>query len=115
MLKGAYPLIRSIQRVNGLGLEIRRNGQLSAFDGSHGVDNEDILSIPDIDFSTFQIFPGQATYGPDHPDLSPVDNTAQVGVDWIQTQAAIGAAYVLVCCLDHRRCSWDALAFINRW
>jgi mannan endo-1,4-beta-mannosidase len=72
--------------------EIRRNGQLSAFDGSHGVDNEDILSIPDIDFSTFQIFPGQATYGPDHPDLSPVDNTAQVGVDWIQTQAAIGAA-----------------------
>ncbi|EEB96143.1 hypothetical protein MPER_04771, partial [Moniliophthora perniciosa FA553] len=31
----------------------------SAFDGTHGVDSEDILSIPNIGFGSFQLFPDQ--------------------------------------------------------
>jgi mannan endo-1,4-beta-mannosidase len=33
-----------------------------SFDGSYGVDTEDILSIPCIDFGTFQLFPDQTQY-----------------------------------------------------
>ena len=68
--------------------------QLSAFNGFHGVDNADILNIPQIDFSTFQLFPEQNTYGPDHPGLSRLDNAIAVGVDWIKTQAGLGTLYV---------------------
>jgi mannan endo-1,4-beta-mannosidase len=64
----------------------------AAFNGFHGVDNADILNIPDIDFSTFQIFLEQNVYGPSHPDLSPFQNSIQVGIDWIRVQAALGTA-----------------------
>ncbi|KAG2024020.1 CEL4b mannanase [Coprinopsis cinerea AmutBmut pab1-1] len=36
----------------------------SAFDGSYGVDTEDILAIPSIDFGSFQLFPDQVNYFP---------------------------------------------------
>ncbi|KIM87070.1 glycoside hydrolase family 5 protein [Piloderma croceum F 1598] len=58
-----------------------------AFDGSHGVDSEDILGIPEIGFSTFQLFPDQNLYAADDPNLSPFNNTLQGGTEWIQKQA----------------------------
>ncbi|KIM83525.1 glycoside hydrolase family 5 protein [Piloderma croceum F 1598] len=36
----------------------------STFDGSFGVDTEDILSVPCIDFGSFQLFPDQNQYFP---------------------------------------------------
>ncbi|KAF9532976.1 glycoside hydrolase superfamily [Crepidotus variabilis] len=61
-----------------------------SFDGSHGVDSQDILNIPDIGFGSAQLFPDQATYGPDDPNLSSFDNIVQQGNQWIQQQAAVG-------------------------
>jgi len=37
----------------------------TSFDGSYGVDTEDILASPSIDFGSFQLFPDQVTYFPD--------------------------------------------------
>ncbi|KAJ7774818.1 glycoside hydrolase family 5 protein [Mycena metata] len=59
-------------------------GMGSAFDGSAGVDSEDILSIPDIGFGSFQLFPDQNQYAPDDPNLSAFNNTLQAGLDWIK-------------------------------
>jgi len=59
----------------------------SAFDGSQGVDSEDIISIPQIGFGTFQLFPDQNNYGFDDPYLSPFNNTVQTGLDWILRHA----------------------------
>jgi len=36
-----------------------------SFDGSYGVDTEDILAIPCIDFGSFQLFPDQIDYFPE--------------------------------------------------
>ncbi|KAJ7774617.1 glycoside hydrolase family 5 protein [Mycena maculata] len=55
----------------------------SAFDGSTGVDSEDILSIKQIGFGSFQLFPDQNTYAPDDPNLSAFNNTLQAGLSWI--------------------------------
>ncbi|KAF8894610.1 glycoside hydrolase superfamily [Infundibulicybe gibba] len=65
----------------------------SAFDGSHGVDSEDILSIPEIGYGTFQLFPDQNSYGLDSPLLSPFNNTLQEGLDWITRQAQTAQAF----------------------
>lgn len=70
------------------------SGLGSAFDGSQGVDSEDILGIPQIGFSSFQLFPDQNTYAPVDPNLSPFNNTVQAGLDWIQKQAQAGQTYV---------------------
>jgi mannan endo-1,4-beta-mannosidase len=69
------------------------NGLGSAFDGSQGVDSEDILRIPNIDFSTFQLFPDQNSYAADDPNLSPFNNTLQGGTEWIQKQAQTAQLY----------------------
>ena len=66
----------------------------SAYDGSYGVDSEDILGIPQIGFSTFQLFPDQDTYASDDPNLPPFNNTVQIGLDWIQKQAQTAQTYV---------------------
>lgn len=66
-----------------------------AFDGSQGVDSEDIFNIPQIGFGTFQLFPDQNSYGVDDPNLTPFENTVQQGVDWIQQQAASAARHVV--------------------
>lgn len=60
-----------------------------AFDGSQGVDSQDILAIPQIGFSSFQLFPDQDNYAKDDhdPDLPPFNHTVQTGLDWIQNQA----------------------------
>jgi len=65
----------------------------SAFDGSSGVDSEDILGIPQIGFSSFQLFPDQNTYGPDDPNLPAFNNTVQQGLDWIRRHASIGQLF----------------------
>jgi len=42
-----------------------------SFDGSYGVDTEDILASPHIDFGSFQVIPDQVTYFPDpQPDFA---------------------------------------------
>ncbi|KAJ7155973.1 glycoside hydrolase family 5 protein, partial [Mycena crocata] len=56
----------------------------SAFDGSAGVDSEDILSIDQIGFGSFQLFPDQNQYAPDDSNLSAFNNTLQAGLDWIK-------------------------------
>lgn len=76
-------------------LETRRQsadaqGVGSAFDGSQGVDSEDIINIPEIGFGTFQLFPDQNSYGVDDPNLPAFNNTLNQGLDWIRRQAAIG-------------------------
>jgi mannan endo-1,4-beta-mannosidase len=65
----------------------------SAFDGSQGVDSEDILGIPDIGFGSFQLFPDQDSYGPNDPSLSAFNNTLQIGLQWINTHAQIAQLY----------------------
>lgn len=64
----------------------------SAFDGSQGVDSEDILNIPEIGFGSFQLFPDQVSYGPVDPNLPAFNNTVQTGIDWIKRHAEAGLA-----------------------
>lgn len=59
----------------------------SSLDGSHGVDSEDIINIPDIAFGSFQLFPDQNTYAPDDPNLPRYNNNVQNGMAWIIRQA----------------------------
>lgn len=68
----------------------------SAFDGSQGVDSEDIINIPSIGFGTFQLFPDQNFYGPSDPTLPAFNNTVNIGLDWISRHAEIGTLYVLL-------------------
>ncbi|PBK78145.1 glycoside hydrolase [Armillaria solidipes] len=67
----------------------------SAFDGSAGVDTEDILNIPEIGYSTFQFFPDQNTYiqGPADSGLSSFQNVLQEGLDWIQLQGELSSTF----------------------
>jgi len=39
-----------------------------SFDGSYGVDTEDIIAVPCIDFGSFQLFPDQTNYFPETSD-----------------------------------------------
>lgn len=64
----------------------------TAYDGSYGVDSQDIMNIPDISFGTFQLFPDQDTYTPSDPSLSSYQNSVNSGVDWITYQAQSAAA-----------------------
>ncbi|KAH7914659.1 glycoside hydrolase family 5 protein [Hygrophoropsis aurantiaca] len=64
----------------------------SAFDGSYGVDSQDILNIPEIGFGTFQFFPDQQSYGPLDQNLSPFDQVVSEGNTWINSQAQSSAA-----------------------
>jgi mannan endo-1,4-beta-mannosidase len=62
----------------------------SAFDGSSGVDTEDIINIPQIGYGSFQLFPDQDTYGPSNPNIPAFNNTVQQGLSWIQTHTELG-------------------------
>jgi len=63
------------------------------FDGSFGIDTEDITNIPDIGFGSFQLFPDQNQYFPSDPTLLPFNNTVQEGIDWIARQAQTGMSF----------------------
>ncbi|KAF7976296.1 hypothetical protein HWV62_6989 [Athelia sp. TMB] len=69
------------------------SGVGGAFDGSQGVDSEDILGIPEVGFSSFQLFPDQDTYGDADPSLPAYNQTVDSGVDWIKKHAAAAATY----------------------
>ena len=63
------------------------------FDGSFGIDAEDLANAPGIDFTTLQYFPDQTTFGPNGEiDLSDPHNIAQNGVDWVELHANTGKA-----------------------
>jgi mannan endo-1,4-beta-mannosidase len=57
------------------------------------VDSADVINMPQIGFGTFQLFPDQNTYGQDNPLLTPLNNTIEAGITWIEMQAQIGAMY----------------------
>lgn len=63
------------------------------FDGSEGVDSEDIINIPQIGFGTFQLFPNQNAYGDDDPTLPAFNNTVNQGLEWIRKQADLGKLF----------------------
>jgi mannan endo-1,4-beta-mannosidase len=61
------------------------------FDGSFGIDTEDLANIPDIDFSTVQYFPDQNSVGPDGEiDLTDHLKIAQSGIDWVNLHGETG-------------------------
>jgi mannan endo-1,4-beta-mannosidase len=61
------------------------------FDGSFGIDTEDLANIPDIDFSTLQYFPDQNPFGPDGEiDLTDHLKIAQSGADWVKLHGETG-------------------------
>ncbi|KIM49126.1 glycoside hydrolase family 5 protein [Hebeloma cylindrosporum] len=64
-----------------------------SFDGSYGIDSEDILNIPQIGFGTFQLFPDQNSYGIDDPTLPAFNNTVNQGLDWIRRHADVGKLF----------------------
>ncbi|KAG1891002.1 glycoside hydrolase family 5 protein [Suillus subluteus] len=64
----------------------------SMYDGSYGVDSQDISNIPDIGFSSFQLFPDQQSYGPDDPNVAPWQSVEQNGAQWITNQAQSASA-----------------------
>jgi len=63
-----------------------------AFDGSFGIDTQDITNIPEVGFGSFQLFPDQNRYFPPDPSLPAFNNTVQEGIDWIQLQAQTAAS-----------------------
>ncbi|KAG8911799.1 hypothetical protein FRC01_005518, partial [Tulasnella sp. 417] len=63
------------------------------FDGSQGVDSEDIINIPSVNFGTFQLFPDQHNYAASDPNLPQFNNTVNQGISWIQSHAAMGALF----------------------
>jgi mannan endo-1,4-beta-mannosidase len=62
----------------------------SSVDGSQGIDSEDILNIPQIGFSTFQLFTDQNVYSASRTAAPTFQDTVREGVDWINKQAAVG-------------------------
>ncbi|KAG8893871.1 hypothetical protein FRB99_001669 [Tulasnella sp. 403] len=69
----------------------------AAYDGSQGVDTEDISNIPSVDFTSFQLFPDQNNYSTSGADSSSgppggaggnnFGDTVQQGLNWIQSHA----------------------------
>ena len=61
------------------------------FDGSFGIDAEDLANAPGIDYTTLQYFPDQTTFGPNGEiDLNDPHDIAQNGVDWVKLHAKTG-------------------------
>lgn len=72
--------------------QAEESGIGSAFNGVTGVDSEDILSIPQIGFGSYQLFPDQFNYGLVEPNGPHTFNESlAVGLDWISRQAQASA------------------------
>jgi mannan endo-1,4-beta-mannosidase len=77
------------------------SGGLSVFNGAFGVDSQDILNAPDIDFGSFQLFPDQVNYGTKgtatqvKPPNANFGKTLNETVAWIRAQADSAHAWVL--------------------
>ncbi|KAG8952192.1 hypothetical protein FRC03_012220 [Tulasnella sp. 419] len=80
----------------------------SSYDGSEGVDTEDIMGNADIDFSSFQFYPDQNTYSQDSGQSTTTeqsqgvtegtggenyDQTVEDGNDWIEEHASSANTY----------------------
>ncbi|KAG8217511.1 glycoside hydrolase family 5 protein [Butyriboletus roseoflavus] len=64
----------------------------SNYDGTYGVDSQDIMNIPYIGFGSFTLFPDQQSYGFTDPYLDSYTNMLNSGIDWIIKQAQSAAA-----------------------
>ncbi|KZP23080.1 glycoside hydrolase family 5 protein [Athelia psychrophila] len=71
------------------------NHLLNSYMSTGGVDSEDILGIPEIGYSSFQMFTDQDTYGSGvaDPNIPQYNQTLATGVNWINQHAAAAAAY----------------------
>jgi mannan endo-1,4-beta-mannosidase len=70
----------------------RQTGNIGpAFNGAYGVDSQDILNAPDIDFGTFQLLPDQNNYGitgtEDQSPSADFNSTVNQTITWIRAQA----------------------------
>jgi len=71
------------------------------YKGAFGVDSQDILSAPDIDFGTFQLFPDSINYGTEGPatDVTPPScnfgKTLNETVAYIKAQVSSASVWVL--------------------
>jgi len=56
-----------ISKPSKLGFQARQDDSYvgPAYDGSQGVDSEDVSGIPSVDYSGYQYFPDQNSYGTD--------------------------------------------------
>ncbi|KAF8656160.1 hypothetical protein AX16_002729 [Volvariella volvacea WC 439] len=72
-------------------MERQSTGLGPPFNGYHGVDNEAINDIPQIDASTVSLFPDQEEYGPRDPSQSNFQNNLQGGLNWIQSHTTSAA------------------------
>ena len=76
------------------------NGGGPAFNGVFGVDSQDILNAPQIDFGTFQLFPDQNNYGTtgieSQAPSADFDNTLSQTNAWITSQADSALRYVFL-------------------
>ena len=72
------------------------------FNGAFGVDSQDILNAPDIDFASFQVFPDSINYGTKGsandvtPPSSNFNKTLNDTVAWINSQASAAQEWVLL-------------------
>ena len=106
----------------------RRNtgGGLSVFNGAFGVDSEDILNAPDIDFGSFQLFPDSVNYGTQGtadqvtPPSTNFNKTLNDTVAWIKTQIFSAQTWVfpvltLTADASELRSTFHTIASANRW
>jgi mannan endo-1,4-beta-mannosidase len=72
------------------------------FNGAFGVDSQDILNAPDIDFASFQVFPDSINYATKGSanDVTPpsrnFNKTLNDTVAWIDTQICSAREWVLL-------------------
>jgi mannan endo-1,4-beta-mannosidase len=63
-----------------------------AFDGSTGVDSQDVLSIPQIGFGSFLLYPNQGIDGQAKSGPLSANESLEVGLSWVQQQAESAAS-----------------------
>eukprot|EP00753_Platysulcus_tardus_P010955 PLAT3170.1.p1 GENE.PLAT3170.1~~PLAT3170.1.p1 ORF type:complete len:551 (+),score=-122.98 PLAT3170.1:35-1687(+) len=91
----AEPIAMKIRgRWGAVAAKRQSSSTASAFDGSQGVDSQDILNIPEIAFGTAQLFPDQDQYAVDGSiTADDYDALVQEGISWIQLQAQSAKTY----------------------
>ncbi|KDQ53311.1 glycoside hydrolase family 5 protein [Jaapia argillacea MUCL 33604] len=87
-----------------------------AFDGSYGVDTQDIISVPTIDFGSFQFFPDQVqTYASKTPNFA-IDSLGH-GITWVSdhsdTGGSVGKPETLTAYGIVTKQSWDNFVPVN--
>jgi len=87
-----------------------------SFDGSYGVDTEDILASPSIDFGSFQLFPDQVEYFPEAQDKFAVKAIGDGG-KWVavhsNTAQLLGKPEVLTAMAIVKKENWKFFVPFN--